>query len=108
MYRDNAQCNRAIRALLSTMPRLASEPLWTDDGPTVLACHYIEQVGSPLSFTEDALLKAAFVLADRSVVVSFGAVFGLTGKPIEALASLMVAVDRGAVAVDEWLREWER
>jgi len=56
MWRNEAHQCAVIRKLLAPHPAIAR--LWTSQGPTELACEYLE--GSPLSSGEQLLLRVAF------------------------------------------------
>lgn len=65
MWRSERQRNDTILALLKTARLYTPEHptfdrgLWTEDGPTDLACDYIEK-GCPLSHGETLVLQVAF------------------------------------------------
>jgi hypothetical protein len=59
MWASEAARSAAIRELLAPHPALAR--LWTDEGPTRVACDYVKH-GSPLSSAEHLLLQVAFDL----------------------------------------------
>ena len=105
MFRDDEQSARACRALMATA-RL--EGLWTNEGPTLRAAELLDAGGGPLSSGERIVLLASFAfwngrgglrLAD---VIEF-----LDGSPSEAICSLVIAVKRGATAVDDWIAKHE-
>jgi hypothetical protein len=54
--KDRCEC---IQAFLATVAHGRLAPLWTADGPTPLACNYIDK-DSPLSHGEHILLQVAF------------------------------------------------
>lgn len=58
MWRSERQQCEVIRRLLA--PHHALAGLWTEKGPTKLACDYLE--GSPLSSGEQLLLQIAFAI----------------------------------------------
>jgi hypothetical protein len=101
MFRDDAQKHRAIAALLGSTPALTG--LWTEEGPTDRAAALAEQGGPTLSAEERALLLAACDIAGERTGLPFAAVLRLDPARLEALASLLVASDRGAGAVDGWI-----
>ncbi len=104
MFRDDNQASRAIATLLFSLPALRT--FWTATGPTPAALELLEHDGGPLSSGERVLLLAAFALwnGDRKLALA-DVVEHLDGEPVETMCSLIVAMKRGAAAVDEWITE---
>lgn len=102
MFRDDTQMNRALAALLSTLPRLRG--LWTDRGPSEQARALIEQGGGSLSREERVLLLVAADIWNGHGGARFAEVWSSLGAEVRtALGLLMVAEARGAEAVDAWI-----
>jgi hypothetical protein len=107
MFRDDAQANRAMQALLRTL-RLGR--LWTEEGPTSEMIGLYQSVreidGGPLSSGERILLLATYDLWNGQGGIAFVDIVDfLHGPPLEALMTLTVAVGRGAADIDDWIAE---
>lgn len=102
MFRDDRQTNRALAALLSTLPRLRG--LWTDRGPSKEARELIDRGGGSLSREERVLLLVAADIWGGRGGARFAEVWSALGAEVRiALGQLMVAAARGAEAVDGWI-----
>jgi len=99
MFTDDLQRARACRVLLSTM-RL--DRLWTDDGPGPQARAMLRS--EVLTDGERAMLRAALDVWDGSGGLQLAeAIAKLDGVPMEALCSLLVAMQLGSGAVEDWI-----
>jgi hypothetical protein len=102
MFRDEFQASRALRALLQTTPGTAG--IWMAKGPTPQALQYMRADGGPLARGERTLLLAAFALWHGQGGIPLAEVVeNLELKPAERLCSLVVAIKRGAQAIDDWI-----
>jgi len=106
MFASDRQLSQAIIALLSTAPALTSS--WTPNGPTDEALELYETGGGLLSSGERALLLAAFALWNKdNQKLSFAGLWNaLSGRPLQALLTLLLAADAGGEDVEQWLAKW--
>lgn len=103
MFRDDQQASAAIRALLSTA-RLGH--LWTSSGPTPQASQWLAQDGGPLSSGERVLLLTAWTLWNGEGGIGLGDIVDfLDRERTGALCLLVLAIQDGPAAVDEWLED---
>lgn len=101
MFRDDDQLARACRALLA-QGRL--QRLWTRRGPTGEAKTLLQDDGGPLSSGERILLLAAWAFWNGEGGLRLAEIVQqLDARPTGVLCALMVALQQGAAAVDEWL-----
>ncbi|HUD64690.1 MAG TPA: hypothetical protein VMQ17_08935 [Candidatus Sulfotelmatobacter sp.] len=102
MFRSEAQQCQAIRILLAS---LHMESLWTEKGPTRMACDYLE--GSPLSHGEQILLRCAFDFWNgEGKVMLYRDLLGvLDGPRTMMVLTLAMAATNGANAVDKWIQD---
>jgi hypothetical protein len=101
MFRDDRQTARVCRVLLGGV-RLAR--LWTDAGPTDEALELLKAGGGPLSSGEALVIRVAFDFWNGQGEASLARLLEvLDPGRLEALGSLLVALARGAGAVDAWL-----
>lgn len=99
MFASDQQRSLAIRVLL---PRTLQK-LWTEHGPTEEAVDYVLH-GSPLSSGEKIMLAVAFDFWNGQGDARFSDVANrLDSRNTHAVASLMIAVVRGSLHVDEWI-----
>jgi hypothetical protein len=102
MFRDEFQASRALRALLQTTP--GTSGMWMTSGPTPQALAFVRAGGGPLAGGERILLLAAFELWNGRGGISLSEVVEqLELKPAERLCSLVLAIKRGAKAIDDWI-----
>lgn len=102
MFRDQFQASRALRALLQTTPGTAG--IWMAKGPTDQALNHVRADGGPLASGERTLLLAALALWNGQGGISLAEVVEkLELSPAERLCSLVLAIKRGAQAIDDWI-----
>lgn len=103
MFRNNKQQCQALRMLLQSV-RL--DYLWTDDGPVSEAFRLRDANGGPLSSGERLMLLAVFDLWNGSGNLRFSEVPGpLDARRAQRLLSLILAINIGSEAVDQWLKK---
>jgi hypothetical protein len=101
-FRDEFQASRALRALLQSSPGTAD--MWMATGPTTQALAFVRAGGGPLAGGERILLLAAFALWNGQGGIALAEVVEkLDLRPAERLCSLVVAIKRGAQAIDDWI-----
>lgn len=109
-FRDHHQASRAIRVLLSVVPRM--DRLWTDSGPTTEAVDLCTARGGyragALSHRERTMLLAAFDLWNGQGLVPLAAILDLPPDSLEMVGALLRAIARGHGAIDDWLMAAER
>ena len=100
MLRTEAQQCKAIRVFLSS---LRLDHLWTAQGPTEQACRFLES--SLLSSGEQILLRYTFDLWNGAgKVLLYHDLLGvLDPARTHKLLSLVMAVNVGGRAIDEWI-----
>lgn len=102
MFRNDRQISTCCIILLRSLRR---ESLWTAEGPTRLACDYLEN-GSPMSSGEHLLLRACFDFWNGDGKVTLGEMRRVFDeKRTRLVATLMMAERDGAEAVDRWINE---
>jgi hypothetical protein len=95
MWASEAARSAAIRELLAPHPALAR--LWTDEGPTRVACDYVKR-GSPLSSGEHLLLQVAFDLWNGMGKANVDDLLStLDPRNLRAVAAALLARDAGDV-----------
>lgn len=105
MFRNDRQACLAIRALLATLHPLRAA--WTLDGPTEQAVAWLRR--SSLSHGEEVMLRVAFDLWNGDGGAKLADLIGvLDAKRSEAVLGLLLALNRGPRAVDEWIAGYER
>jgi hypothetical protein len=78
--------------------------MWMASGPTPQALAFVRAGGGPLAGGERILLLAAFELWNGRGGISLAEVVEqLELKPAERLCSLVLAIKRGAKAIDDWI-----
>ena len=83
--------------------------MWTPDGPTDESVASLQAGGGPLSSGERVVLQVAWAFwngAEQATLADV--VYRLDGGNLRAVAMLMLAVARGANAIDEWIAGMER
>lgn len=105
MFRSERQQCLAIRVLLRPIFRDRLDGLWTGVGPTSVAVKYLD--GNPLSSGEDIMLRAAFDVWNGAGKITLWRIMGsLDQNHEERLFSLMIAIGKGAGAIDDWIEEY--
>jgi hypothetical protein len=102
MFKSEAQQCKAIELLLSSVG-LQYQYLWTARGPTEQACKLLER--SPLSLGDQLLLRGAFDLWNGAgkVLLCDDLLGALDPARSLMLLLLVMAVNSGGSAVDEWI-----
>jgi hypothetical protein len=78
--------------------------MWMASGPSPRALAFVRSGGGPLSKDERTLLLAAFALWNGQGGIQLAEVVEqLELKAAERLCSLVVAIKRGAKAIDDWI-----
>jgi hypothetical protein len=78
--------------------------MWMASGPTPQALAFVRAGGGSLAGDERILLLAAFALWNgQGGIPLVEVVEQLDRRPAERLCSLVVAIKRGAKAIDEWI-----
>jgi hypothetical protein len=78
--------------------------MWTEAGPTEAAIEIMETGGGPLSSGERIMVLAAWAFWNGHGGATVADVIErLDGPNLRAIATLMLALDRGGVAVDQWV-----
>lgn len=95
-FDNDRQLSEAICAFLSTVAHGRLKDLWGSEGPTSLACDYIEN-GSPLSHGEQVLLQVAFDLWNSSGKATVAALLDvLDDENLAAVLGLIMAARPGS------------
>lgn len=103
MFSSQKQQCRAIICLLQS---LGLGHIWTDEGPSRLACEWLE--GNPLSSGEDLMLRIAFDFWNGMGKASFAKVVKvLDNRRTQDVADLLRAVTLGGDAVEAWIKRQE-
>ena len=105
MFRTEAQRARACAALCR---RARLGGMWSESGPTEDAIAAMESNGGALSSGERVVVLAAWAFWNGHGGLSFADVIErLDGPNLRAIAHLMLALDAGGAAIDEWLAKME-
>jgi len=101
LFRDNRQRAAALRKLL-VLRKI--EALWSSTGPTGRAYMLLDEDDGSLSTDERRLLLLCFDLwRSQGGALSREASSVLDGEIVEALSSLLLALEAGRAAVDDWI-----
>lgn len=93
MWRSDRARSEAILKLFEKA-HLLDRGLWTIEGPTRLACDYLDK-GSPLSHGENVVLKVAFDLWNGRGKITLDEILAtLDGGLLRAVAEAVLARDR--------------
>jgi hypothetical protein len=100
-FRSDAQLAQVCRALCR---RVGLANLWTIDEPTPVAIALLHADGGHLSRGERIIFLSAWAFWNSAPNISLADVAsGLDAQNSIAVASLMLAIARGAAAIDAWL-----
>lgn len=110
MFQNDQQRARVCRAILMSA-RLDSwgagnkrGELWTDDGPTTLAISLLERDGGGMSTGERIMFMAAWSLWNGDGTCTLHDVaFRIDGNNLRCLSTLLLAINEGSQAIDDWL-----